>query len=151
MSTTTAPLATRLEIKRTINASPERVFALWTEAEKFTQWFGGNDFVLKRMTGAIRAGERLVIEGSNGPCGEINLEISYREIKPTSRLVFGWRTTTPPMDTEGDTTVTVNFRPVGDKTEIHLIHEGFATEKGCEAHKDGWNHVIDRQMKVLGC
>ncbi|MCE0496514.1 MAG: SRPBCC domain-containing protein [Methylacidiphilales bacterium] len=150
MKTETAPLNLRLELRRAIDAPVERVFAAWTDLDKFTAWLGSSCFKLKHAEGDIRVGGSFHIEGTGCESGsDTILEGRYREIVPNSRLVFTWAHQTPPMNAEGETVVTVDFKAVGRKTEIHLVHEGFVTEQAREGHNDGWNTSFDRLAQNL--
>ncbi|MBI4093368.1 SRPBCC domain-containing protein, partial [Candidatus Kaiserbacteria bacterium] len=54
-------------------------------------------------------------------------------------------------DTWGsETLVTVDFKPVGDKTEMTMTHSGFADEKQKEMHNQGWSSSFNKLEKILG-
>ncbi len=51
-----AGLATRpsLAFKRRLNASPEKVYAAWTDPEKIVRWFGRTDAKAELVSGEYR-------------------------------------------------------------------------------------------------
>ena len=146
MSTTTLPV--RLEMKRVLNAPIERVYAAWTNLDQFIKWFGCTSSKITNIKGDIRAGGFYRLELTTETGNHI-LEGKYKEVVPLSRLVFSWQWLTPTSNGDGETWVTVQFRPLQDKTEIHLVHEGFATDENCEKHTQGWGMGLDRLATFL--
>jgi len=142
----TAPLALRLEMKRTIAAPIERVYAAWTDLEQFRQWMGCGQAEFKRIQGDVRPGGGFRLQ-INQEGRESILHAKYREVVPPSRLVFTWRFENSTVGMVEETVVTVDFRSVGGKTEIHLVHEGFSTDEFCHAHEEGWTICLDKLEK----
>jgi len=61
---------------------------------------------------------------------------------PPSRLVLSWIWEQGEM--EGlETTLTIEFKPDGAGTELHLIHEGLPTTAQRDDHGKGWNGCLD--------
>lgn len=54
----------------------------------------------------------------------------YQEVTPPVRLVFSWRWEVPPLD-EADTLVTVEFRDLGESTEVVVTHECLPDQNPC--------------------
>jgi uncharacterized protein YndB with AHSA1/START domain len=151
MKTETIPLALQLDLRHTFDAPIERVFAAWTDLTKFDSWLGGKDNGCnqrKPATGEIRVGGVCRLEGAD-PNNPFAIEIKYREIVPHSRIVFTW-TVYPLSDgCDGETTVTVNFVTVGKKTEVHLVHQGFASDESLAKHTKGWTSSMDSLSEKL--
>jgi len=146
MNTTTLPL--RLEMRRTFDAPLERVFAAWTDLNQFIKWLGCSSSKLTKSRGDISTGGHFRLELTT-ETGDHVLEGKYKEVTPLSRLVFSWQWLTPTAKGDGETWVTVQFRAIQDKTEIHLVHEGFATDENCENHSKGWGMSFDRLATLL--
>jgi uncharacterized protein YndB with AHSA1/START domain len=148
--TAPAPLALRLDVRHTFDAPVERVFCAWTDFDKFTRWLGGGCSKFKSTKADVRVGGHYKIEGTGCESGgETIVTGTYREIVPHSRLVFTWAHQTPPANADGDTLVTVTFKAVGSKTEVHLVHEGFASEKSRNGHNDGWTRSMTALAEIL--
>jgi uncharacterized protein YndB with AHSA1/START domain len=49
-----------------------------------------------------------------------------------------------------ETTVHLEFRPLGTKTELTLIHGPFADEPRLKAHNEGWSGSFDKLETYLG-
>ena len=152
MKTETAPLALQVEIRHVFDAPVERVFAAWTDVNKFAAWVGSHECRNKRAQGKIGVGNTCRFEGES-PRGQFAVDVKYLEIMPNSRLVFSW---TPIKSCcsaaavgDGETTATVSFRAIGAKTEVHLIHAGFASEPSCLAHNEGWTQSFESLAKSL--
>jgi uncharacterized protein YndB with AHSA1/START domain len=64
----------------------------------------------------------------------------YLEISPPRRLVFSWQS---PYTGPEATVVTVQLRPVEDRTELVLTHEGLPDDQ-VEPHRGGWGRMLDR-------
>ncbi len=79
------------------------------------------------------------------PEGNLNPHFGrYREITPHSRLVFTWNSEW----TNGETVVTINFKDLGDSTELVLRHEGFSGEEGRDGHQIGWTAILEHMLAV---
>jgi len=77
---------------------------------------------------------------------------TYLEVRPPERLVYTWLWSHDPGklgDDEGDTTVTVEFREHGGRTELVLTHERFASAAAREDHARGWKTCLDRLALVV--
>jgi uncharacterized protein YndB with AHSA1/START domain len=138
MSTTTITIA------RTVAATPERVFAAWTDAEQLAAWWwpqlGGTTYDVD-----ARLGGRFRIHSSG-----IGATVTgvYTEVEPPRRLVFTWS-----WEDDGEPeavvedTVVVTFEPDDGGTLVTVAHTSVAhvPEGGAE---QGWNDVMDRLVRV---
>ncbi len=71
----------------------------------------------------------------------------YREIVPSSRLVFSWAWQSTP---ERESQVTVDLKPDNDGTILTLTHEQFFSEKARDDHRGGWIMALDRLEAYFG-
>jgi len=96
-----------------------------------------------RVGGAYRIvmlrsdGERLPVRGV------------FREIREPERLSYTWTWEEDSPESEIETLVTVEFRELGQETEVVLTHEGFASEESRGNHEQGWNGALDKLAKLL--
>jgi uncharacterized protein YndB with AHSA1/START domain len=130
-------------LARRIKASPAKVFAAWTDAEKLIRWFGPHQTVDGSVQAEldVREGGRYRI-GFKTDDGEYHqVGGVYREVVPDQRLQFTWAWHTTP---ERESLVTVTVRPDGDGTLLTLLHEQFFDQAAADGHKRGWTGTLDK-------
>jgi glutathione S-transferase len=129
-----------LEMTRTFNAPPARVFACFTIKEEWSAWAGpaaiqGEVTLLEPKVGGRY---RIVMhrpDGSEWVAGGV-----FQVLEEPSRLAFTWK-----WEHGQDTTlVTIFLRDVGGKTEMHFRHEGFTSEEDRDNHNKGWNACMEK-------
>ena len=80
----------------------------------------------------------------NEKFGELDLYGVYREIKPSSRLVFTWNWKGTPAMEFGETPVAVDFVDKQGATELQLTHERLPNAEQIENHRHGWSGCLDK-------
>ena len=76
----------------------------------------------------------------------------YLDVDPPRRLSFTWAwRATGDLDTprEHETTVTLQFRPVGSRTEMTLTQARFGDPAGAANHRWGWTGSFDKLEALL--
>lgn len=136
-----------LEIRRTLQAPPERIFDAWTSPEALMQWFApSTDFTTVVHEVDLRVGGRYRIEMRHKD-GSSHIAVgTYRELVRPSRLTFSWRWEGSPMS---DTVVTIELTRGDRGTELLLTHSGFATEPERNEHVTGWTGCLARIETLL--
>ncbi len=135
-----------MRITRTVPASPERVFAAFTEPELLQQWWGPAGFTLPQASVDLRVGGRYRF-GMQPPQGDVMYLVgTFREIKRPDRLVYTWAWESAP---EMETIVTVEFRDVEGDTEITVTQEPFPDDEARQQHRYGWEGGLDRLTEIL--
>jgi uncharacterized protein YndB with AHSA1/START domain len=119
-----------------IDASPETVFAYFTDPARMTRWKGRSATLDPRPGGAYRVeiNDRAVVRGE------------FVEVTPYSRLVFtwGWEGSDPEHPVPpGSSTVEVVLEPDGGGTLVRLRHRDLPAGQG-ELHDQGWTHYLGR-------
>ena len=123
-----------LEITRTFDAPPSRVFACFTNQEDFNAWIGPNDIRGEVTLLEPRVGGRYSIVMHRPDGSDIMVGGQFQTLEEPSRLSFTWK-----WDNGQDTTlITVLLRAVGNKTEMRFRHEGFSAETDRDNHNLGW-------------
>jgi len=144
----TQPLHT-LRLTRVFNAPRERVWRAWTDPEQLRLWWGPRGFTAPSIEMDLRPGGRYRI-AMRPPEGEIfHLNGVFQEIVPPERLVYTFQWEKPGWDYP-ETLVTAEFRDLGGRTELVLIHERFPEEKMRNDHEGGWTGTLDRLAELLG-
>ncbi len=129
---------TTLILKHTLNASPEKVFAVWTDPEKMAIWFGASkDGAEVHELNVTKGGKyRLTMLGDDG----IRYPLSgiYTEVDPPHKLVgtFQWAKNEKIENWANETILTVEFKEVDGKTELTYTHENLFDEKAKQKHAD---------------
>jgi len=138
-------LATRpsLTLKRRINASPEKIYAAWTEPENLIRWFGPamvkQETVHADVDARIDGHYRISFDDDRGEHHEVGG--SYREMVPHSRLVFSWAWHSTP---ERESQVTISLKPDDGGTMLTLHHEQFFDQAARDGHEKGWIALLDQ-------
>jgi uncharacterized protein YndB with AHSA1/START domain len=147
---------TRVQVRRMFSSPCAKVFAAWTRPEQLEKWMCRDspqsatwywDFDI-REGGGFHLENRL----ANGIV--YKQWIGYRELKPPLKLVLDWKWER--FDPQGkrddgphESLVTVEFRDLGDSTEVVLTHELLPTEELREGVRRGWNGCFDMLERCL--
>lgn len=154
-------------INRTVEASPEVVFAMWTDPAHLAQWLPPKGFTMEFRQADIRPGRRTFFQMTNG---EVTMYAGaeYLEIQPPRRLVYTQRfydesgaisrhpmapvwpetmLTTVEFVPEGSsaTRVTVTWEPYGATAEEIAV---FVNMRGSMTM--GWTGSFDKLDELLG-
>jgi uncharacterized protein YndB with AHSA1/START domain len=136
-----------LSFKRRLNASPEKVYAAWTDPEKIIRWFGRADAKTNSFQADIdaRIGGRFRVSFSTD---DEYYEVGgvYREVVPNQRLVFSWAWHSTP---ERESLVTVSLKPDGDGTLLTLLHEQLFDQAARDGHERGWTGSLDKLERFI--
>jgi uncharacterized protein YndB with AHSA1/START domain len=124
--------------ERQIDASPETVFAFFTDPEKITRWLADEATLDPRPGGICKQthigeqGRRYAMRGE------------FVEVRPPSRVVFTWGFQNEDMATRpGTSTVEVTLEPRDGGTWLRLVHRDVA-ESDRGGHDAGWGTMLDR-------
>jgi len=117
-----------------VEASPETVFAYFTDPAKVVRWMG-DEATLDPHPGGVC---RVAWAGAGAMLGE------YVEVVPFSRVVlkWGWEVElvgVPPSST----LVEVTLRSEGDGTRVRVTHRRIPT-RTVPFHRAGWDHYLGR-------
>jgi uncharacterized protein YndB with AHSA1/START domain len=128
-----------LVVRRTIRATPERLFDAWTTPEQLVEWWGPDGvtciapLVDLRVGGGYRIGNRLP-DGS-----EIWIAGVFEVIERPHLLTYTWRL----EGTDGEPErVTVRFESRGPETEVVVTHERVANATLRDQHALGWHGCL---------
>ena len=136
-----------LSLVRAIKATPEKVYAAWTEPKTLKKWMSPSDAmeVAVAETDLKVGGKYRIVmrepDGSEHKVGGV-----YKELEPGRKIVFTW---VWEGDAKTETLVTVELRKNGVGTELTLTHSKFATEQTRDMHNQGWVGCIGRLEKLM--
>ena len=123
-----------LEVSVHIEATPDTVFAFFTDPTKYVQWMGTSAQITPTPGGEYRVHMRDGVETS----GE------FVEIDPPKRLVFTWGWAHDAAVPPGSTRVEVTFEPDETGTRVVLRHHDLPSAEQIEHHREGWALYLDR-------
>lgn len=136
-------------VTRAFEASPEAVFAAWTEPEKFAHWFGGDSIEVPgesvdldvKVGGQWKATMRL----PDG--GEINWTGEYTEVDPPRRLAL---TMSDEPGSPAGAPVTVDIFEAGGPTGMTVTQpRGDFTDEQVEQTTAGYHSFFDSMQRLL--
>ena len=92
-----------LTLKRRLKATPDKVYAAWTDPEKIVKWFGPDSGPVQEATTDVRVGGHYAITFHTEDGEQHHVSGHYREVVPNERLVFTWAwRTMPERESVGD-------------------------------------------------
>jgi uncharacterized protein YndB with AHSA1/START domain len=137
-----------LVVTRTIDGPPDAVWAAWTDAELFRQWWVPKSFgvVLLSCEVDARVGGGYRLTFGNGTDGPMAFFGHYLEVVPPSRLVW--------TNEEGDDTVvtTATFEDDQGRTRL-VIHDRYPSKEALDetiaSGATNWNSETFDQLDEL--
>ena len=140
-----------LHMSRVFDATRERVFDAWVMQDHFVQWMCPPGVEITLCEIDVRPGGAWRIAGRHGAGRVFASSGKYLEVKRPERLSFTWA-----HHADGDfakprgheTTVRVEFRALGSKTEMTLVHGAFID--GFAEHNRGWSGSFYKLEAFLG-
>ena len=130
-------------------ASPQEVWAAWTEPERFAKWWCAPDWTVADVVMEVRPRGRFH-EVQTSPDGEIVMPFDgfYRVVEAPERLVFTLTDADTP-DAEARTVLTVLLRAADGGTEQEFHQTGVITDEHFEALKAGTQTFFARLADYL--
>jgi len=126
------PLDT-VEVRITIAARLETVFAYFREPAAFERWMGTGSSIAPRKGGQVRV---------TYPNGDIAAGV-IEELVPNQRLVMSWGYERGPAELPLQSTrVEVTLTPIDGGTRVVLRHTGLGTAAQRRNHRAGWRYYL---------
>ncbi|MGB3762075.1 MAG: SRPBCC domain-containing protein [Ornithinimicrobium sp.] len=145
-----------VQIERTFDAPIDLIWAMWTEAEHFANWYGPIGATIRRADMDVQVGgRRHIAMEMDTPDGPMHMFFvgEYREVDPKTRLVYtesmadrdGNVMTAEqmgmPPDSPTETLIVVELTDCGVRTSMVMTHIGVpADSPGAQ----GWGTAIDK-------
>ena len=142
-----APKTFSLVVRRTIRATPARLFAAWTQPEQLLAWWGPAAVTCIAAEIDLRVGGRYRL-GNQFPDGNIIWIFGeFERVESPQLLIYTWRLREEAPVSER---VTVRFeaRDAGS-TEIVIIHERLLDQASQAEHERGWFGCLDGLAEFL--
>ena len=145
-----------VQIERIFDAPIDLIWAMWTEAEHFTNWYGPMGAKIPKADMDVKVGgRRHIAMEMETPGGSMQMFFvgEYREIDPKTRLVY----TESMADAEGnvmapeqmgmpagaptETSIVVELEDLGERTKMVMTHIGVPADS---PGGQGWAMAIDK-------
>ena len=137
-----------LEMKRVLPASPQVVFAAFTDPDALARWWGPAGFRVPSLQFVARVGQTYRIEMQPPDGDPFCLTGVVREVDPPRRLAYTFAWEDPDPD-DVETVVGLSFRPIGTATEVAHTQGPFRTEDRRALHRDGWTDSFDKLERLV--
>lgn len=135
-----------LEVRHSINATPERLFDAWTDPAQLVAWWGPEGVVCIGAQVDLRVGGKFRI-GNRLPDGaELWIAGEFVTIDPPHMLRYTWLIEGTMGSTE---MVTVRFEPRNSETEVVVQHERIPDAAAREQHACGWEGCLDGLAELV--
>lgn len=128
-----------LVVQRTIAATPERLFAAWTEPEQLRRWWGPDGATCVDPEVDLRVGGRYRIGNRLADGSEVWIVGEFEVIERPHRLIYSWRLEGSAAAVER---VTVRFEGRGATTEVIVSHARIASTTLRDQHLHGWDGCL---------
>ena len=140
------PMVT-LVVRRTIRATPERLFDAWTRPEELKKWWGPTGVTCTDAVVDLGVGGRYRI-ANRFPNGDVVwITGEFEVVERPHRLVYSWRLGT---DTQTPERVSVTFVARAGNTEVTVTHERIPSIPVRDVHEQGWFGCLNGLAIFLG-
>ncbi|HEY8127204.1 MAG TPA: SRPBCC family protein, partial [Hyphomicrobium sp.] len=141
--------ALRLEIVRIFDAPRKLVYTAWTTPEHLAKWSAPEGFTIPEATTNFQKGGTYYAH-MRSPAGEDHrVQGKDLEIVEGKRIVMTHAGLNGACNIGPETTITVTFEDLGDKTRMTFVQEGFASAASRDGHEQGWNSCFNLLAVLL--
>ena len=140
-----------VRLSQTVSATPEAVFAAFTEPSEIRKWHApGADFTVCIADVDPRVGRQYRV-GMQPPDCDAPYTFSgvCREVNPPKRLVYTCRWEPPERDM-GESLVIIEFEPKSDLTEVVVVHDLLPDQQAADDHTRGWSGTLESLARHFG-
>jgi uncharacterized protein YndB with AHSA1/START domain len=135
-------IAATLVVRRMIRATPDRLFAFWTEPEHLVRWWGPNGASCPKAEVDLRPGGSYRIGNRFADGNVLWIAGVFEVVERPHRLIYTWRLESASASASSER-VDVSFEWRGDLTEVVVTHERIASATARTSHERGWNGCLD--------
>ncbi|MDQ0757336.1 SRPBCC domain-containing protein [Arthrobacter sp. B3I4] len=137
-----------LNLEYTLEAGPEEVFRMLTDAAELEKWWGPHGFTIPAVELNLTEGGRYRFRMAPPEGEPFHLSGEFLEIDPPWRLVYTFRWEEPAPD-DRDTVVDLSLLGADDGTRVVLSQGPFLTEERLALHRSGWTESLEKLQAVL--
>ena len=133
----------RLVVRKTIRATPERLFEAWTQPAQLRRWWGPQDVECVDAQIDLRVGGQYRIANRFSDGRVVWITGQFELIEPPERLVYTWGVEPQTVSER----VTVQFERHRDDTDVVVVHERIADRRLRDVHEKGWRECLEGLSK----
>jgi uncharacterized protein YndB with AHSA1/START domain len=130
-----------LVVRRTIRATPERLFDAWTRPEQLPQWWGPQGVTCIAAQVDLRVGGRYRIANQFADGRLLWISGEFELIERPRRLAYTWRLEPSAGPAER---VIVTLAAHGAGTRVVVTHQRIANAQLRQQHAQGWRGCLRR-------
>lgn len=135
-----------IRIRRILPAKKERVFRAWTEPSEMKRWWTiGEGWKASSVEIDLRVGGRFSVRNEQTSASLLLITGEFLVVQPPDKLVYKWRFHTQNPE---ESLVTVEFRDLGDSTEVVVTQEHTSKEMEPSASA-GWTVAFDSLLAMF--
>jgi uncharacterized protein YndB with AHSA1/START domain len=140
---------TSLVVRRTFDASVDRVFDAWLSPDALRRFLIGAEQKVLNVTVDPRVGGSYSITWDT-PDGPWIVGGVYREIVRNERIVCAWTWEEDEETGVHESLLTLEFHALAPKkTELVLTHTKLRNEESRDGHAKGWKSIVDKLAEVI--
>jgi len=134
-------LAEAVILERTFDAPVGRVWTALTDVNQMREWY----FDLKEFKPQVGFEFEFIVEHEGNSYHHL---CRVTDVVPEKKIAYTWRYKGEP----GDSLVTIELSPEGEKTRLKLTHSGIETFPKTQAYarknfEAGWTSIIGTELK----
>lgn len=135
-----------LEVRRTIDATPEEVWTAWIDPDLVARWFAPGKLRAEVLEYEVRVEGSYRIRMHDPEGGSHTVGGTFLEVSPYRRLAMSWAWE---GGSAGTSRVVVAFNRKRDGTEVSIVHEGLPDQESIAAHSEGWEGCLAKLVDEL--
>ena len=136
----------RVVVVRQFAATPQEVWAAWTDPAQMSRWFGSDPQGRVLAAAAdVRIGGRYAVTFADSDGTEHTASGQYSVVEPHSRLSFSWHWQSEPGVRSS---VTITLTPEGTGTRMRFEHAGIGYGSSHDFER-GWQSTFDKLERAL--
>lgn len=136
----------KAQVSRTYPFPAARVYEAWTNEKFMASWFNRRTATLGTAKADVKVGGSFFMDYQKEDGDLIRIYGTYKEVVPLERLVFSWvednHSAPPTADRQAVSRVTVNFKDIGEKTEVTIVHDQLTSEALMNDFIEGWTDCL---------
>lgn len=147
--TTTPQKTVTLRLKRTIKASPEKIYKAFTDADALVAWLPPHGFIARMHSYEAKVGGtfRMSFYTATKSWGN-TFGGTYVELVPNRKIVHTDKFETDDPEMQGEMRVTITLTPVEGGTLVEVVQEGIPASAASGAPY-GWAQSFDKLANLV--
>lgn len=137
-----------LVMHRQFPVAPARVYAAWTDASLFGQWFGPPGGSVTRCEFDATVGGRWRVEMRSAEGATYGAGGVFKRLEPPRRIVLSWIWDDRPAGAP-DMEIDITLAAQGAGTAMTFKQTGFRSEEQRGRHTQGWTPAFDKLATLL--